>query len=96
MLVVQGNDVVGRAFIHQMPQLKEKTKKTSQKTRKKGVLQQAQAKRRWLADLLANKKAVAPLLEFLKVIGVGKREKAREKELKQGQKNDQAGEDLFG
>ena len=52
--------------------------------------------KKWLAGLLANEKAVAPLLRFLKATGVGGREGAREKELQWGRENDQAGEDLLG
>ena len=63
---------------------------------KEGVLWQAQAERRWLAGLLANEKAVAPLLRFLKATDVGGSEGARERELEWGQKNDQAGGDLLG
>ena len=79
MLVVQGNGAVGWALIHQLPQMEERTKKASQRTRKEGVLWQAQAERRWLAGLLANGKAVAPLLRFLKATGVGGGEVARER-----------------
>ena len=49
-----------------------------------GVLWQVQAERRWLAGLVANKKAVAPLLRFLKDIDVGGREGAREREFRMG------------
>ncbi len=63
---------------------------------KEGVLLQTQGERWWLADLLKNKKAVAPLLRFLKTTDVGGREGAREKEREEEQKNDQAGEDLLG
>lgn len=57
---------------------------------KEGVTWQAQAERRWLAGLLANEKAVTPLLGFLKATEVGAREAEWER------KNDQAGEDLLG
>lgn len=40
---------------------------------------QAQAGRRWLADLLANEKALASLLGFLKATEIGGREGARER-----------------
>ncbi len=63
---------------------------------KEGVLWQTQGERRWLADLLENEKAVAPLLRFLKTTDVEGREGAREKEIEWEQKNDQAGEDLLG
>ena len=47
---------------------------------KEGVRWQPQVERRWLAGLLANEKAVAPLLNFLKTTEVGGREGARERE----------------
>lgn len=63
---------------------------------KEGIRWQAQAERRWLADLLANETAVAPLLRFLKATDIGGREGARERELEWERINDQAGEDLLG
>ena len=75
---------------------RKERRKLVRELEKEGVLWQAQAERRWLADLLANEKAVAPLLRFLKATGVGGREGARERELEWGRKNDQAGEDLLG
>ena len=63
---------------------------------KGGIKWQAQAERRWLADLPANETAVAPLLRFLKATDIGGREGARERELEWERKNDQAGEDLLG
>lgn len=65
--------------------MEERTKKTSQRTR-----------RRWLAGFLANEKAVAPLLRFSKTTEVGRRKEARARESEWKRKNDQAGEDLFG
>ena len=61
-----------------------------------GVRWQAQAERRWLAELLANERATKPLLRFLQATEIGGREGARERELEWEQKNDQAGEDLLG
>ena len=63
---------------------------------KEGVTWQAQAERRWLAGLLANEKAVTPLLRFLEATEVGAREGAREREAEWAQRNDQVGEDLLG
>ena len=62
---------------------------------KEGIAWQPQVERRWLAELLANEKAVAPLLGFLKTTGVGGREGAREREAEWERINDQAGEDLL-
>ena len=45
---------------------------------KEGVRWQAQAERRWLAGLLANRKALAPLIKLLRATEVGGREVARE------------------
>ncbi len=71
-------------------------RKLVRKLEKEGVTWQAQAERRWLADLLANERAVSPLLGFLKATEVGAREGAREKDLEWERKNDQAGEELLG
>ena len=71
-------------------------RKLVRKLEKEGVIWQAQAERRWLAGLLANEKAVAPLLRFLKETEVGVREGAREREAEWVRKNDQAGEGLLG
>ena len=57
---------------------------------------QAQAERKWLAELLANERATKPPLSFLQATEIGGREGARERELEWEQKNDQAGEDLLG
>ncbi len=62
---------------------------------KEGVKWQAQAERKWLADLLANEKAVAPLLKFLETTGIGGRKGARERELEWERRDDQAGVDLL-
>ena len=66
---------------------KEK-RKLVRELEKEEIEWQAQAERRWLADLLANEKAVAPLLRFLKAMDIRGREGARERELKWEQKND--------
>ena len=63
---------------------------------KEGIRWQAQAERRWVAELIANERAVAPLLRFLKKTEIGGREGARERELEWERRNDQAGEDLLG
>ena len=62
---------------------------------KEGVTWQAQAERRWLASLLANKKAVTLLLRLLEATEVGAREGEREREAEWERKNDQAGEGLL-
>ena len=75
---------------------RKEQRKPVRELEKEGVLWQAQAERRWLAGLLANKKAVAPLLRFLQATDAGGIEGAREKELEWERKNDRAGEDLLG
>ncbi len=57
---------------------------------------QGWAERKRLAELLANQKAMGPILGFLKATEVGGREGAREREEEWGRKNDQLGEDLLG
>lgn len=53
---------------------------------KEGVIWQPQVERRWLANLLGDEKAAALLLRFLKTTGIGRREGARERELKSERK----------
>jgi len=74
----------------------ENRRKLVRELEKEGVTWQAQAERRRLAGLLANEKAVTPLLGFLEATEVGAREGAREREAEWERKNDQAGEDLLG
>ena len=49
-----------------------------------------------MASLLANKKAIIPLIKFLKVTEIGAREGAKERETEWERKNNQAGENLLG
>ena len=79
-----------------MRSLKKARRKLVRELEKEGIKWQAQVERRWLANLLANEKAVAPLLRFLKATDVGGREGAREREKEWERRNDQAGEELLG
>ncbi len=63
---------------------------------KEGIICQPQVERMWLANLLGDEKAVAPILKFLKTTEIGGRDGARERELEWGRKIDQEGEDLLG
>ena len=74
---------------------RKERRKLVRELEKKGVTWQPQAERKWLAGLLANEKAVAPLLGFLKTTGVGGREAAREREVEWERINDRAGENLL-
>ena len=75
---------------------RKERRKLVRELEKEGVIWQVQAEKRWLAGLLANEKAVAPLLKFLVGTEVGAREGAREREAEWARKNYQAGEDLLG
>lgn len=55
---------------------------------------QAQVKKRLLADLLANKKAITPQLRFLKATDIGEKKRAKKREKERKPRNDQAGEEL--
>ncbi len=61
-----------------------------------GISWQPRPERRWLGRLLANERAVEPVLKFLKETDVGDREGAREREREWQRKNDQEGEDQLG
>lgn len=62
---------------------------------KRGVKWQPQVERTWLAGVLGGGKAVAPFSKFLRTTGIGRRERARDRELKWEQKNDHAGENYL-
>ena len=49
-----------------------------------------------VSESAGDEKAVAPLLKFLKAIGIGGREGAKEREMEWEQKNDREGEDPLG
>ena len=63
---------------------------------KAGIQWQRRPEKRWLAELLADKYAVGPLLEFLKHTEVGSREGGAEKEMEWRQRRDQDAEDQLG
>ena len=63
---------------------------------KEGISWQGRTERKGLAELLANEKAIDPLLEFLESTEVGGREGAKEREIGRERGNDQAGEELLG
>ena len=74
---------------------RKKRRKLVRELETEGITWQPQAERKWLAELLANEKAVAPLLGFLKITIVEEREGAREKEVEWKRINDQAGENIL-
>ena len=74
---------------------RKERRKLVRELEKEGVAWQIQGERKWVASLLGNEKAVAPLLNFLKRTDVGGREGARERELEWERENDQAGENLL-
>ena len=74
---------------------RKQRRKLVRELEKKGIPWQIQGERKWVASLLGNEKAVAPLLKFLETTDVGGREGARERELELERINDQAGEDLL-
>ena len=63
---------------------------------KEGISWQDRTERKGLAELLANEKAMSPLLRFLKSTEVGGRAGAKERELEWERRNYQAGEELLG
>ncbi len=58
---------------------RKQRKRLVRELEKKSVKWQPQVERIWLADLLGDEKAVAPLLKFLRTTGIGRTEGAREK-----------------
>ena len=74
---------------------RKKRRKLVRELGKEGIKWQPQVERRWLAGLLGDEKAVAPLLKFSKATGIGGRKGARERKLGWERKSDQEGEDLL-
>ncbi len=64
--------------------------------RKAGVEWQRRPEKRWLAQLLADRHAVGPLLEILENTEVGSRGGAAERKVEWQQRRDQEGEDQLG
>ena len=64
--------------------------------RRAGIQWQRRLEEKWLAELLANKYALGPLLKFLKDSEVGCREGAAEKAEEWRQRRDQDGEGQLG
>ena len=60
---------------------------------KMGIQWQRRPERKWLAELLANERAVGPLLVYWKDTEVGSREGAVEKTMEWRRRNDQEGEE---
>lgn len=71
------------------PRWIKERRKLVRELEKEGVRWRPQADRNWLAGVLANEKAVASLLRFLRATEVAGREVEWER------RNDRAGEDLF-
>ena len=67
-------------------------RKLSRELGQHGISWQPRPERRWLGSLLANERAVGPVLKFLKGTEVGSREGARERELEWQRRSDQEGE----
>ena len=61
-----------------------------------GISWQGRNERKGLAELLANERAIGPLLEYLKSTEVGGREGGKERELERERRDDRAGEELLG
>ena len=63
---------------------------------KVGIQWQRRPEKKWLAELLANERAVGPLLVYLEDTEVGRREGAVEKRRERRQRSDQEGEEQRG
>ncbi len=74
---------------------RKERRKLSRELSRLGIKWQLRPERRWLSRLLANDRAIGPVLEFLKSIEVSSRTGARERELEWQGRNDQEGENLL-
>lgn len=75
---------------------RKKRRKLVRELGKEGITWQPQVERRWLANLLGDEKAVAPILKFLKTTEIGEEKEQGKGSWNGGGKNDQEGEDLIG
>lgn len=64
--------------------------------RKIGIRWQRRPEKKWLAELLANERAIGPLLVYLKDTEVGSREGAVEKTMEWRRRSDREGEEQLG
>lgn len=62
----------------------------------KGVRQQAQTEKKWLANLIANQRAIKTLFRFLQTTKIEGGERVKKRELEKKQKSDQASKNLLG
>ena len=74
---------------------RKERRKLSKELSRLGISWQPWPERRWLGRLLANERAIGPVLEFLKSTEDGSRAGARERELEWLGENDQEGENLL-
>ncbi len=82
--MVWGTRVNGYSSLHRLPKVEKRAKEAEKRIR---------PKRSWLGRLLANERAVGPVLNFITNTEVGSRDGARERELEWQKKSDQEGED---
>ena len=72
---------------------RKEQRKLKRELGQQGINWQPRPERRWLGRLLADERAVGPILKYLKETEVGDRAGAREREREWQRKNDQEGED---
>ena len=66
MLVVQGSSTVGWAFIHKMPQVEERTEKTSQRARERGSFMASSRQEEMAGRPARKRKSISAAAEILK------------------------------
>ena len=67
-------------------------RKLSRELDQLGISWQPRPEKRWLGSLLANERAIRPILQFLRNTEVGSRDGTRERELEWQRRRDQEGE----
>ena len=67
-------------------------RKLSRELDQLGIRWQPRPEKRWLGSLLANERAIRPILQFLRNTEVGSRDGTRERELEWQRRRDQEGE----
>ena len=90
MLVVRRHGAISHPLIRKVPEVEYRTSRFKKKS---GQNSNDDPKKIWLAELLADERAVAPLLVFLKDMEMGSREGATEKAMEWRQRMDLEGEE---
>lgn len=96
MLIIWRKKVISYAFIQKVPNVEDEMLNFEERLRKMRIQQRRRPEKKWLAELLVNKRAVGLLLGYLKDIKMGSREKTVQRIMEQRRKSNWEREKLLG